>query len=231
MRQYGAALAKPATREKSLSWVLYAEPHWDRWADRTFFVDESTFHSSTGHRKRAWIPKTVRRADQPIDYVTRSGRVSVTAFGGLFKNQLLPLYRISRTLDSFQYMDVLQELYWPIMQELLADDDDFRYVQDNCPAHKASVVKEFLAEEHPRISRSVWQLSPYSPDLNPIEHVWSAMKSKQRPNILTADALWEETERNWDEIGADRSFLQDLTASMPDRLAALRTAGGGPTKY
>jgi len=49
-------------------------------------------------------------------------------------------------------------------------------VADNLAAHKAKRVSEALAERHAEI----WFLPPYSPDLNPIERLWSKIKTSLR---------------------------------------------------
>lgn len=46
-------------------------------------------------------------------------------------------------------------------------------VMDNLGAHKAAGVEEAIE----RAGASVWWLPPYSPDLNPIEKLWSKIKA------------------------------------------------------
>jgi len=46
-------------------------------------------------------------------------------------------------------------------------------VMDNLAAHKAAGVEEAIEA----VGASVWWLPPYSPDLNPIEKLWSKVKS------------------------------------------------------
>jgi transposase len=45
-------------------------------------------------------------------------------------------------------------------------------MQDNVPIHKAILMREFLMDH--RIYTMDWP--PYSLDLNPIEHLWWALK-------------------------------------------------------
>lgn len=45
---------------------------------------------------------------------------------------------------------------------------------DGASVHRAHIVKQILAEM--RIKILIWP--PYSPDLNPIENLWAAMKQE-----------------------------------------------------
>lgn len=59
-------------------------------------------------------------------------------------------------------------------------------VMDNLGAHKAEGVEEAIAAA----GASVWWLPPYSPDLNPIEKLWSKIKAWLRRAMAdTLDAL------------------------------------------
>ena len=49
-------------------------------------------------------------------------------------------------------------------------------VMDNLPAHKVQGVKEAIAKAGAKLA----YLSPYSPDFNPIENLWSKLKSYLR---------------------------------------------------
>jgi transposase len=46
-------------------------------------------------------------------------------------------------------------------------------VMDNLSSHKVAGVEEAIE----RVGASVWYLPPYSPDLNPIEKLWSKVKT------------------------------------------------------
>ena len=49
-------------------------------------------------------------------------------------------------------------------------------VMDNLNCHKVAGVEEAIE----RVGASVWYLPPYSPDLNPIEKLWSKVKARLR---------------------------------------------------
>ena len=71
-----------------------------------------------------------------------------------------------------------------------------------------------------------------SPDLNPIEHLWTHLKKKlaeyeQPPKEILE--LWERAEAEWNKI--DKEVCQNLIESMPRRIEAVIGAKGGYTKY
>ncbi len=49
-------------------------------------------------------------------------------------------------------------------------------VMDNLPAHKITGITELIES----VGAKVIYLSPYSPDFNPIEHLWSKLKNYLR---------------------------------------------------
>lgn len=52
---------------------------------------------------------------------------------------------------------------------------------DNAPCHKSKVLKEYLKQQQ-KDNPAVWveNIPPYSPELNPIELLWSYLKKKLR---------------------------------------------------
>ncbi|GFV70783.1 uncharacterized protein TNCV_1946931 [Trichonephila clavipes] len=96
------------------------------------------------------------------------------------------------------------------------------FQQDNARPHTARVAQDFLChfQTLPRPTRS--------PDLSPVVHVWDKLK-RQMPSchsVLDFELVVQDLRAH---------LLQDnircLINSMPDRVAACITAGGGPTRY
>ena len=72
----------------------------------------------------------------------------------------------------------------------------------------------------------------YSPDLNPIEHLWRELKTRVRSYNEPANGvleIWNRTEVEWEKIPKEK--CQRLVESMPRRIAAVIKAKGGYTKY
>ena len=109
------------------------------------------------------------------------------------------------------------------------------YQMDNTLIHTSNFVKEWL-ETH-----SVWTLDfpLYSPNLNPIEHLWLALKRKileLHPELEQMGQSKEDLERlieackeAW--LALDQSLMRHLIDSMDRRLEAVKKAHGWQTKY
>lgn len=59
---------------------------------------------------------------------------------------------------------------WQLVPQLRAGDI---VVMDNLGAHKSQTVKDHIES----VGAKAWYLPTYSPDWNPIEHIWSKVKS------------------------------------------------------
>ena len=78
------------------------------------------------------------------------------------------------TLNAERYIsDVLQAEVLPFLRET---PDIFALQQDNAPAHVASSTLSYLRDQN--IQLLSWP--PFSPDINPIEHVRAWMKKRVR---------------------------------------------------
>ena len=109
------------------------------------------------------------------------------------------------------------------------------FMQDNAGIHTSRAVRAFLLTHY--INTIAWP--PYSPDLNPIEHLWWHLKKRmfkhypQYNNYSTAIEEWEgfveALKECWKSIPG--KLIKALIMSMPRRLGACRRARGWQTKY
>jgi transposase len=109
------------------------------------------------------------------------------------------------------------------------------FMQDNASIHTAKKVQNWCEEN--AILQLDWP--PYSPDMNPIEHVWARMKewivqhypelSKMGKSQAAYDQLARTIEEAWDAL--DQEYINNLIRGMPRRVAALDLAKGWHTKY
>jgi hypothetical protein len=109
------------------------------------------------------------------------------------------------------------------------------FMQDNAPIHSAHVVRDCFTEN----AIPVVDWPPYSPDLNPIEHIWFHLKNKVlklHPELEhigsgdeAKDALENALIEAWEAI--DDSIIESCLERMPRRRDAVLKAKGCYTKY
>ena len=109
------------------------------------------------------------------------------------------------------------------------------FMQDNTPIHTVGVVHNWFEEQG--IPLLKWP--PYSPDLNPIEHLWHLMKcwlQKHHPELCSGG----KSEADWQALGKaiveaweaiPQSTIDNLIGSMNRRCQAVIDAQGWHTKY
>lgn len=134
-----------------------------------------------------------------------------------------------RGYSTTSYITVLEEQIPRIW------DPSRIFIQDNTPIHTAKKTKDWFIDN--AITLLDWP--PYSPDMNPIEHLWHALKSRviqDHPELSEMDtkpenyqALCRAIQQAWDEL--DQSLINQLISSMPNRIKALGSAKGWHTKY
>ena len=156
-------------------------------------------------------------------------------FVGCFRGPLIPLHG-QQTAET--YIQVLQEYLVPFIMETLPKNGVFDAIfqQDNVPTHKAYITRNYLQHQ----GFVVMNFPPSSPDMNPIEHLWAALKKElfrrfpDTPDLpggpeVVKHALSERLAMVWADIGPD--IMNALVDSMPRRVQALIDAKGWYTKY
>jgi transposase len=162
--------------------------------------------------------------------------ISIMVWGAIWLGGRSELIIMERDPDapkngytSWSYIEALE-------LGLLPEYDAGRiFQQDNAKIHVSNATKEWFE------SHGIWVIDwpPHSPDMNPIEHVWRALKAilhRQHPNIHLLGSNREdiETLKGWIREAwwaVPQELIDKLILSIPNRVRALRKAKGWYTKY
>ena len=130
---------------------------------------------------------------------------------------------LKRPLNGIdKYVEILRNHLIPNIE------NDMKFMQDNCPCHKARSVKYFFEES----SIEILPWPPYSPDINPIENLWAILKQRVHSTpTKTRQEMVSKIQRIWQNDDNMLEICANLIESMPRRIESLIAAKGGYIKY
>ncbi|MBH5330101.1 IS630 family transposase [Eikenella sp. S3360] len=141
------------------------------------YLDESGFRKNT-YRPYGCAPRG-KRCYARYDW---QGRNQTNAIGALHGGRLFAVSLFDCSINRQVFDGWAEQVLIPNLPE------NSVVVMDNATFHKGAVMK--MLEKH---KHSVLWLSPYSPDLNPIEHTWAWIKRmRQKNRIDDIDRLFQK---------------------------------------
>lgn len=158
----------------------------------------------------------------------KHGGGNIMLWGCMLWDGVGHMCRIDGGMDQHLYKDILEDYLHSSAEYYGHSIANMVFQHDNDPKHKSKLVTEWLRSKE--IEVLDWPAQ--SPDLNPIEHLWSHLKRRlnaYETSPTSMQELWERTETEWNKI--DPNVCQSLIESMPRRLEAVRRAKGRYTKY
>lgn len=193
---------------------------------KVIWSDESKFNlfGPDGHGRVWRKPKEALNPKNTIKTVKHGGG-GIMVWGCMAASGVGNMVIIDGIMDHKVYLNILKENL-QASAEKLGLQDTFYFQQDNDPKHKSYVVRQWLVYNVPHLLET----PPQSPDLNPIEHLWSILGKKIREHVIQNKTdLKHVILEEWSKISI--SLTQKLVLSMPNRLSEVIKLKGYPTRY
>jgi transposase len=231
-------LLTPEVAGKRYAWAL-AHENWgfDKWA-KIIWSDECSVERGTGKR-REWCFRTPAQKwnKNMIQPYKKGHDFSIMVWACFWGLEHSNLYALERDFEAKKqgysarsYIHVLDDNLPGIYQPGLI------FMQDKAPIHTAKAVALWFREN----GINVMEWPPYSPDMNPIEHLWFLLKehvdnvNPHINNVVGGEdkikaALFDALYKAWEAL--DEYYLHDLVWSMERRVEALIASEGWYTKY
>lgn len=206
--------------------IKFANEHknWtiEDWKKIAFSDESDLFPKNTSHQ---YVFLHKGEPLPPLD-TKNYETYKVKCFGIIF-NSMLYLYKYECNMTSQNYITLLKKCLFDDVPQLLhqaTKNQPNIFMQDNAPSHSAKETKDFL--KHNGIITLNWPSR--SPDLNPIENIWSLFKDhlwNVKDKIKNKEDCWREIDIYCQSINS--KTINDLFSSMVDRMQKTISKKGG----
>lgn len=179
------------TAKSKVKRLTYALKHKRNNWNNVIFSDEKIFTLNNAGRK-VW-----KRSDEkPIVIHQPLKPIQLMVWGGVWKNGRTSIHITDDIIDGLEYSNI-------VFEHMIQPNFDKGKLlqQDNARSHVSKDTLEFLSAMGVKVLKDY---PPYSPELNPIEKVWSWMSTdvyKNRPK--TKEALMNAIQKSWNELPQD----------------------------
>ncbi|KFM70164.1 Transposable element Tcb2 transposase, partial [Stegodyphus mimosarum] len=190
-----------------------------QWAC-VMFSDESKFSlQSDSRRTFIWRAPGTRYHQENIIEGHRYGGSGVLVWSGIILGSRTDLHVQIETMTSQIYRDVILEQHVRLFRDAMGAQ--FVFMDDNARPHRANIVSECIHSEES--TRMDWPA--FSPDLNPVEHVWDMLGRRvaaRQPPPTCLPELRRALLFEWCNIPQDQ--IDNLILSMPRRYITVYNA-------
>jgi len=223
-------LLRDYNREKRVKFAKEGLQFIEKLQYETIWSDETTVRQFPSTRELYFRCHTsTRKEDMPINPRAVGGGFSVMFWGCFSGCALGPLIALEGSQNQYTYRQLLQDYLLPEIEAAKTNYNvDMDFMQDNAPCHKTKLINDFLSQH--KIHAVEWPSQ--SPDLNPIENLWSIIKRRRQRKFgfpKSKQELIEQVFRIWEEI--DQDLVETLSESIEHRLEQCIKLKGKYTKY
>jgi transposase len=222
-----------ANKRNRVAWCreqLRLRPTPESW-ETVGFSDETWAMNDPQWKQRVLVD--TEAGEKASDFPLKRRKPEGWMFWGIFAGRRKGPYFIWEKeyggIDAINYVTFVV----PLIKRFYDEIGGFVFQQDNAPSHRARITKAALQEGGIELLR--WPA--YSPDLSPIENVWSWMKNWMEINCPEGKEIqdldpWELrmlAYRAWLAVPEDLLLL--LAHSMPRRLQMCIEANGDSINF
>ena len=196
---------------------------------RVIWSDETKINrKGSDGRKWVWKNKGEGISNRTVQGTVKFGGGSVMIWGCMLWDGPGRLCRIEGMMNGAFYTTILDDELQGTIKDYKKKVTKVIFQQDNDPKHTSKLAEDWFKKH--KMEVLIWPAQ--SPDLNPIEHLWSHLKRRLAEYEVEPKGvfeLWERVKEEWAKI--EPSVCQGLIESMPRRIEAVLKAKGGHTKY
>jgi hypothetical protein len=208
--------------------LKFVEREEGRSWDDCWYADEKRYQvrgRPNGRNEIVWLDP----GEKVKPYQTEKHTPTVKVWAAFSRAGHTALCIYNSPLNADRYINIMDHYLLPAFIRVQGDRP-VTYIHDGDGVHRAKKVVVWLESNvHELIGNPEWP--PRSPDLNPMENVWSLLaKEVRKSQPTTAGQLRAALRRGWDTVMPDE-LRASMIDSMPRRLAAVKRARGGHTKY
>ena len=228
-----AARKKPlVTYKQRMNRLQFARRHmhWNmrQWKN-VICSDESMFQVSdnctkTVYRRKDSDPFDPKYTQKHVKFPAKLMVWGCFNYRGVGKIIVLPR---NQTMNKERYLLNLEEHLYDCFRMCKVRLDRGIFMQDGASCHTAKIIKEYFSFVN---INHIEKWPGNSPDLNPIENLWSILKRQVRErDTSTIPKLEAAIYDAWRNI--DKNILRNLASSLPKRLRMVIARKGYPIKY
>ncbi len=188
------------------------------------FVDEKKFNlNAPDGLNKGWIKEGSRNSQYKRNIYSKKG---IMIWGGFSFNQKFPLFEIDKKMNSDSYIQILkQNLFLNIDNGSISS---YKLWQDNAPIHVSKKSKKFIVDQGIKLLR----VPPNSPDINPIENLWSIITKRIYSNgkcYNNLSDLKDSILKEWNELNTE--IITNLVNSIKKRMKMVIDTEGDVISY
>lgn len=215
------AIEEDVTPAHKVARVQWCRQHKNENFQFWIFSDESSFElHNVSVPRRLWVHRSNREkfARCCVTPLITKNRQSVMVWGAISASGPVAFGFVDGRITAPRYIQCLNDLLLPILDDFPLDRlRNTVFQQDNARPHSAIMTQQFLAANAFRTT--LWPAN--SPDLNPIEKVWAAMKRNVRSRKpATIRQLRQAIVASWRDVVTE-DFCNRLYASLHDTMTTV----------